>query len=180
MLRWCRSGRSRRVDFLAKSRAESCHCVGIGRGGDLAMDWVMFWIRLGDSWRESDTRRLMWKFLVERVWIDETKASSVKRVDMIAAPALSRISRETVVAVGGRVEQRQAGGRSQKILIGRRTDIALLFLSCSWWRGVWQKGLRLSNTWCAIAVTSAALHNCWTSHGSLQGYIFHDYSRSAQ
>jgi len=52
-------------------------------------------------------RRFMWKFLVERVWIDETKASSVKRVDMIAAPALSRISRETVVAVGGRVEQRQ-------------------------------------------------------------------------
>ena len=126
-------------------------------------------------------RRFMWKFLVERVWIDETKASSVKRVDMIAAPALSRISRETVVAVRRkRSEQRQEGERSRKILIGRRTDIALLFLSCSWWRGVWQKGLRLSNTLCAIAVTSAALYNCWTSHGSLQGYIFHDYSRSAQ
>jgi hypothetical protein len=55
-------------------------------------------------------RRFMWKFLVERVWIDETKASSVKRVDMIAAPALSRISRETGVAVGGRVEQRRVRG----------------------------------------------------------------------
>lgn len=93
-------------------------------------------------------RRFMWKFLVERVWIDETKASSVKRVDMIAAPALSRISRETVVAVGGRVEQRQAGERSQKILIGRRTDIALLFLSCLWWREVTFTCTTCGECWC--------------------------------